>query len=195
MSMIVATFENGQLVTARADDYFRYHDQERTMVEEDGNVEGPVGHFTLREVTTSTIADYVSEHGDPWLSETRNFEPGWYIDVRGEDGTIWAFAYGSNEYTMPEEAARKDFAEAVRVHSEWQRDHILKDLNHGERAMLKNNLKELRAEALALYNEVDGPGPIEVDEDSLVWNLLGVIAGNTANVKDILFGDGPSPIE
>lgn len=116
MSMIIATFEHGELMSSRADGFFRYHDQEATEVDSDGHVEGPVGHFTLRKVERDQIAAYVSEFGDPWASMTRNLAPGWYVDVRGEDGTIWAFHY-------PDEAngeyARMDFAEAQRVHSEW----------------------------------------------------------------------------
>lgn len=122
MNAIIATFEHGELMSSRADDFFRYHDQERTMVEEDGDVASMIGHFTLREVTRSVIADYVSEYGDPWASMQSNLPTGWYIDVRGEDGTVWAFYYGDEDYTLPEEAARKDFAEASRVYTDWTSD-------------------------------------------------------------------------
>lgn len=121
MSMIIATFENGELAPSRTDSFFRYHDSERTSVEFDGDVESPIGHFTLLEVTRSVIADYVSEWGDPWISEARNFSPGWYILVVGEDGTIWAFDY-RGDGVFAEERARKDFREAQRVYSEWTAD-------------------------------------------------------------------------
>lgn len=131
MSVIIATFENGSLVSSRADDFFRYHDHERTMVAEGGDVESHVGHFTLRKVDPEVIAAYASEHGDPWVTVRRNFYPGWYIDVRGEDGTVWAFFYGE-DFTMPEEAARADFAEAERVYAEWTSDVYGDDFEFGE---------------------------------------------------------------
>lgn len=118
MSVIMTTFENGELMSSRADDFFRYHDQELTMVEETGDVESHIGHATLRKVERDVIAAYVSEFGDPWASMQSNLGLGWYVDVRGEDGTVWAFYYGT-DFTLNEEAARKDFAEAQRVYSDW----------------------------------------------------------------------------
>lgn len=126
MSMIIATFENGELMPSRADAFFRYHDGEATQVEEDGNVEGPVGHFTLRRVTRDDIAKYVSEHGDPWASMTRNIAPGWYVDARGEDGAVWAFYYGEDA-TLNEETARREFAEAQRLNSDWYAEADIED--------------------------------------------------------------------
>lgn len=139
MSVIMTTFENGELVSSRADDFFRYHDHERTMVEETGSVESHVGHATLRKVERDVIAAYASEHGDPWVTERRNFTPGWYVDVRGEDGTVWAFYYGGYcaehddvEGTLPEEVARRDFAEAQRVYSQWLDDVEGVDFEFGD---------------------------------------------------------------
>lgn len=127
MSVIMATFENGELMSGRADGFFRYHDSESTFIEETGDVESIIGHATLRKVERDDIAAYASEHGDPWITERRNFEPGWYVDVRGEDGTIWAFHYACDEDKVTpcvgaELAARKDFAEAQRVYSNWLDD-------------------------------------------------------------------------
>lgn len=130
MSMIIATFENGELMSSRADDFFRYHDHEATEEANVGEASGPIGYVTLRRVTFVDIATYVSKYGDNWASHRRNLEPGWYIDVIGEDGTIWAFYYGGNcrEHndlcadTKAEETARADFAEAERLYSDWYAD-------------------------------------------------------------------------
>lgn len=131
MSVIIATFENGELMPSRADGFFRYHDHESTMVDETGHVESHIGHATLRRVTFVDIATYASRFGDNWASHRSNLEPGWYVDVRGEDGTIWAFAYGGwcREHddlcadTHAEQTARRDFAEACRVYAEWVNDY------------------------------------------------------------------------
>lgn len=113
MSQIIAAFQNGSLMSGRADNFFRYHDGERTEVDWDGEDGGPLGYFTLREVTSEVISAYVSEHGDPWASKTRNLSPGWYVDVRGEDGTVWAFQYDN------EDKARRDYNAALAAHIEW----------------------------------------------------------------------------
>ncbi len=181
MSVITVTFENGTLMPSHADGFFRYHDSERTTVEADGDVESPVGHFSLLKVERDDIARYVSAWGDPWVSEHRNFQPGWYILAVGSSGTIWAFHYESDE-----ELARKDFAEAQRVYSEWVGD--TRTLNDGELALILNNLNEIRAEAQALINEIrDCKGKVDTAEASLAWNALGVLAGDLANVNKFLY--------
>lgn len=128
MSMIIATFENGELMPSHADDFFRYHDTEATEVESDGDQNaGPLGYFTLRRIERDHIAAYVAFYGDPWASVTSHIVPGWYIDARGYNGAVWAFYYGGHcpEHddlctdTHSEERARKDYAEGVRVNTEW----------------------------------------------------------------------------
>lgn len=127
MSIIIATMENGHLMPPMADDFFRYHDHMSTEVTETGDVESPIGHVTLRQVDRDAIANYVSEYGDPWASVRRNLSPGWYIDVRGSDGTVWAFFYDGwcEDHqafcadTLAEETARRNFAEAEKVYVAW----------------------------------------------------------------------------
>lgn len=130
MNAIIATFENGKLMPQRAGGFFRYHDGIATEVKSTGHVESHVVLVTLRRIDRQAITEYVTRWGDVWCSVRRNLAPGWYIDVRGEDGTIWAFSYegyciehdNTCSDTSAEEAARKDFAEAERVYSDWVGD-------------------------------------------------------------------------
>lgn len=109
-------FENGQPMPAVADNFFRYHDGEKTEVESDGDVSSPVGYFTLRFVNGDDISDYAIEQGDPWASA--RLDPGWYIDVRDSDGNVWAFYYGE-QATLNEEKARADFATGAKEYEKW----------------------------------------------------------------------------
>ena len=104
----------------RADDFLRSID---TFLAEGstGGVETSLGHVTLVLVTSAMIAEYASKDGDPWVTETRNFEPGWYIVRQDSDGSIFGIGYGA-DCVFNEEGARADFAEAVIAHGDWEAD-------------------------------------------------------------------------
>lgn len=100
------------IAASRADDFLRdvspdYFDAQ------DGDVDSPFGHVSLVEITRDDIASYVSREGDPWMSERRNFEPGWYLIRLNSDGLIWGMFYST------EQDARDDFAELEEAYGEW----------------------------------------------------------------------------
>lgn len=94
------------------------------VLAETGDVASPLGHISLVNITRNMIAEYVSATGDPWMSERRNFEPGWYIvRVREEeDGVkVTGIGYGG-DCVFNEESARSDFVEAIIAHTNWLSD-------------------------------------------------------------------------
>src|SRR5207253_7646921 len=81
------------LAVARADAFFKWLDPDQ-WVSDTGNVEAPTGHVALVQVDRQLIREYVSSAGDPWMSEDRNFAPGWYLVKTNEQGILWAYEYG-----------------------------------------------------------------------------------------------------
>lgn len=111
--------------STRADNFLMSLDNTHVLAET-GDVISPLGHLSLMNITRDMIAEYVSAAGDPWMSERRNFEPGWYIvRVRVRNGvlTISGIGYGE-DCVFNEEGARADFAEAVAAHEDWQARHL-----------------------------------------------------------------------
>lgn len=90
LAMVNAT----HTASARSDDFIRTLLARWDPNRETGTVEWH-GWFGIFHITREEIAAYVSEFGDPWMSERRNFEPGWYIVKQNNDGLVWAFAYAS----------------------------------------------------------------------------------------------------
>lgn len=107
-----------------ADDFLKSLDPNDAAADT-GNIESSLGFVMLVEVTRDMIAEYVSVQGDPWMSEARNFWPGWYIIRHDDNGLVWGMDYGGNG-THSEELARADFAEAEAVDAIWhgQTDNI-----------------------------------------------------------------------
>lgn len=103
--------------SGRADDFLRSLDTS-FAVAETSTVECPLGHLSLHLITRDQIAEYVSREGDPWMSEERNFSPGWYIVRTDEQGFIFGIGYGE-DYVFNEEGARADFAEAEYAYAMW----------------------------------------------------------------------------
>ena len=113
--------------STRADDFLMSLDNTKVLGET-GSVTSSLGHVSLVKITRDMIAEYVSAAGDPWMSERRNFEPGWYIvRVREEKGgvKVAGIGYGGScdeHYgelcadTHSESQARADFAEAVETY-------------------------------------------------------------------------------
>jgi len=105
------------ILPSRADDFLKF-------IEEDwyeavtGSVESPVGWVGLVHVDRDLIARWVAFAGDPWMSEARNFSPGWYIVRIDDNGLVFGIDYGGEE-TLAEENARADFDEADRTYMEW----------------------------------------------------------------------------
>lgn len=110
--------------SARADDFLMSLDDTQLLAET-GNVASPLGHISLVHVTRDMLAEYVSAAGDPWMSERRNFEPGWYIvRVREEENGVKVTGIGYGEdCVFNEESARSDFAEAIIAHTYWWADN------------------------------------------------------------------------
>ena len=158
----------------------------------DGNVEAPMGWFCYMDINRDDVAAYVSRFGDPWLSEARNFQPGWYAIVEDNNGLVFGFFYGVSSDLKAGEKAREDFETARKAYVAWDR---AVDLNDGEAVMLGNNLSEIMAEARALRTCIDQREPVDTGDDSLAWNVVGTIAGDLANVVQMLWPDGDGPIE
>jgi len=106
------TFDNGIVMSSRADDFLRYYLTENPG-DESGHVEAPTGYFAKVQIVQSEIAEWVSSEGDPWMSERRNFAPGWYIIQVNNLGFVHGFQYPSQE------AAQTDFDEADREYEVW----------------------------------------------------------------------------
>lgn len=111
-------FERSKHIAAgRADDFLKSYSPDYFLAET-GNVESPIGFLALVDITREDIAEYVTREGDPWMSEARNFSPGWYLIKFDNNGLVWGIDYGGSS-TFSEEAAREDFAEADRAYGEW----------------------------------------------------------------------------
>jgi hypothetical protein len=101
------------IMSSRTDLFFKRLDLDE-VVEYSGDVESPIGFIQLVEVSRDMIAQHVATEGDPWLSERRNFDTGWYVTRQDSNGLIWAMSYGGDEA-----AARADYAEADAAHTDW----------------------------------------------------------------------------
>lgn len=112
-----AKFETG----SRADDFLRTITPDEAE-DDTSSVECPIGHVMLVKIDRDMIRDYVSEAGDPWMSESRNFEPGWYIIRTDDRGFVFGIGYGPLDSTHNEELARADFAEAAEAYAIWSGD-------------------------------------------------------------------------
>lgn len=95
-----------------ADDFFKWLD-EADAIDYTGDIASPVGHVMLYEVDSDIIATYVSTFGDPWMSEARNFNPGWYIIRQDDNGFVWGMEYDVEAY------ARADFNSAAELYAAW----------------------------------------------------------------------------
>ena len=105
-----------------ADDFFKTLPIDYFIDDCGHQEEFPLGWVGLVKVDRDMIAEYVSNVGDPWISMTRNFEPGWYIVRLDSNGLVWGIGYGEDS-TFNEEAARSDFNEALRIWVEWSDAH------------------------------------------------------------------------
>lgn len=112
--------------SSRADDFFKEMlggnliALESCMDRETGNVEWH-GWFATMEVTREDVMAYVSCYGDPWISEHRNLNTGWYIVKQNNDGLVWAFAYASKGL------ADVDFEKIEALYAEESNDHLSED--------------------------------------------------------------------
>jgi hypothetical protein len=100
----------------RADAFLKWLDENEYLAVT-GEVDCPLGWVGLIEITGPEIATWVSSQGDPWMSEKRNFETGWYIVKIDNNGLVWGLYYGQG--TLAEEGARADFAEAEATYELW----------------------------------------------------------------------------
>ena len=123
-------YERAEFICSdRTDAFFKWLDLDEYKANT-GSVEAPVGWVGLVCVTSDMIRTWVSSQGDPWMSERRNFDSGWYIVRQDDRGFLWAMSYGGGcdipghegelcADTRNEEAARADFAEAEAVYAAW----------------------------------------------------------------------------
>ena len=112
-------YERAKFTAAgRADDFLKSLTPD-DAIDDCGSVGCPIGFVMLVEIDRDLIREYVSREGDPWLSMSSNFEPGWYIVKTDDNGLVWGIGYGPLDSTFNEEAARADFEEACNAYSEW----------------------------------------------------------------------------
>lgn len=119
------------IAPGRADDFFKSLTPD-DGIDDCGSTESPVGHVMLVKVTRDMIAEYVTREGDPWLSERRNFAPGWYIVRSDDNGLVWGISYGGwcDEHqdfcadTFSEQNARADYAEAEAIYAAWSESDL-----------------------------------------------------------------------
>lgn len=116
----------GCIVASYADEFLRWLDRDE-YIAVTGDVESPVGWVGIIKIDPRMIATWVSSAGDPWMSERRNFVPGWYIVRINECGLVWGLWYGGwcDQHeafctdTHAEESAWADFNKAESVYDEW----------------------------------------------------------------------------
>lgn len=103
--------------SGRADDFLKWIDE---IYYEDttGEVDSPLGWVGLINIDRDLVAEYVTTTGDPWMSQARAFDLGWYIVRIDSNGLVWGMHYGADQ-TWPEQQARADFAEAEATYAEW----------------------------------------------------------------------------
>lgn len=119
------------IAPGRSDDFIKWIDQVQYL-DTTGDVESPVGWVGLIKIHPDLIAEYAASMGDPWITERRNFEPGWYIVRQDEFGMVFAMVYGGlcwnhDDFctdTMSEQNARADFGEAESVYATWIEEKI-----------------------------------------------------------------------
>lgn len=105
---------NAQSVAStRSDGFIRWYLTSGYSFEETGTVEWE-GYFALADIDGGEVAEYVSEEGDPWMSEHRNFEPGHYIIKQNNDGLVWAYQYASHAM------AEVDFDKIRAAFADWE---------------------------------------------------------------------------
>lgn len=68
-------------------------------------------HLSKIYISGDIVAQYASENGDPWVTESRNFTPGWYLVKTNSDGLVWGYRYASETY------ADSDFDHVNQVYS------------------------------------------------------------------------------
>jgi hypothetical protein len=105
------------IASSRADDFLKWLDDDE-FEDTTGTVESPLGWVGLINIKRQTIRTWVSSQGDPWMSERRNFAPGWYVVRIDDNGLVWGLCYGE-DCVYNEERARADFAEAEQVAAAW----------------------------------------------------------------------------
>ncbi len=106
-------FDNGVLMPSRSDEFIKRQIAKQEEYDSNGNVEAPTGWFAELDIEPPMIARYVSEVGDPWMSEIRNFPSGLFIVKQDSDGLVWAYHY-EDQATLD-----ADYAEADAAYAEW----------------------------------------------------------------------------
>ena len=88
-------FENStHLAPSRSDSLLRYALNAVFSYDEAGSTEPPSTFYYAKiYIEPSLVAEYASAEGDPWVTEGRNFNTGWYIIRQNSDGIVWGHYY------------------------------------------------------------------------------------------------------
>jgi hypothetical protein len=111
---------------ARGDDFLKWID-EIYYESVTGSVESSTGWVDLIKIGPDLIALYVSALGDPWMSERRNFAPGWFLVQINDQGLAWGHEYGGFcdihqnfcADSFEEMKVRHDMGVVERAYAEW----------------------------------------------------------------------------
>ena len=113
-------FDNGELVSSHADDVLRHlahNTDEYTGQDEFGYT------VTIMQISRGDIAEAVSAVGNPWASEQRNFDFGWYLVKISDNGLVWGWYYGYGPDSG--DTARRDYEQVERAYLNWVNDDNL----------------------------------------------------------------------
>lgn len=108
-------FSNAQwLMPSRTDDFFKWVlGTQGGSIQETGNVEAPTGWVGRVEVTRLDVQEYVSDSGDPYISQAGVIDRGWYLIRQNSDGLIWSHFYASQGL------AQVDFERVEAAYGDW----------------------------------------------------------------------------
>lgn len=113
-------YERAAYQTAgRVDSFLRWFAGTDRYTEETGHVDSLLGWVALCNITRDDIREWVTEEGDPWMSEGRNFSPGWYIIRINSDGLIWGMSYFTEAGARADYEAAENTAEVLGVGFDW----------------------------------------------------------------------------
>ena len=122
-----AYYERASYISAgHADEFLKWLDEDQYEMYT-GSTDSPIGWVGLIKIDADLIREWVSSSGDPWMSEHRNFAPGWYIVRQDDNGFVWGLGYEGwclshgafCADTASEQDARADFAEAEAAYQVW----------------------------------------------------------------------------
>jgi hypothetical protein len=123
----VDLFEHANSISAARGDSFLKWISPDYYESDTGHVESPMGHVALVKIDPTMIAQYANEMGDPWITERRNFQPGWFLIKMDWRGLVYGYEYGGfcdmhQDFcadSFEEMKVRHDMAVIERAYAEW----------------------------------------------------------------------------